>query len=483
MATRARSLHAAMEEASSSGVKKRLSFTISDDDGANDEKKIRENFCQRNDICNDISSQGMNSVKAIDTRGNHRYRTRRMERTDVYSRKDTLYRRHDLPSADKVKQHRRSSSEQSTPTSHRRAELARQGMGRSRGRGSRSMSPPCASPATTLSNTLGTTLSIQSPLLGRRQYQGEKVVLKKLSVDGCPNYFVDSFEKVQTIRWLGAGISADVFKVKDPLSGEFFAIKKSKQALRNERERDVLAREIMILEKLTLSRHNFDNIVRYYQAWQENEMFYLQMELCEGGTLQDLITMRNRELLPEYCLWNILRDIANGRLKIGDFGMAGNVIESTKIASKADFLEGDAKYIARELLSSTNRLPSADIFCLGIMMLEIATGKKLPEAGKEWHDLRTGHLPTLPCVYSNDIKGIIKQMMHPDPPKRPTAAEILQNSRVQTATEPVTLIQKHAIRQKLFVPSKLRNNTNRSTQKGLLTPHKTRRLLTFNMTT
>ncbi|CEG35130.1 wee protein kinase [Plasmopara halstedii] len=126
MATRARSLHAAMEEASSSGVKKRLSFTISDDDGANDEKKIRENFCQRNDICNDISSQGMNSVKAIDTRGNHRYRTRRMERTDVYSRKDTLYRRHDLPSADKVKQHRRSSSEQSTPTSHRRAELARQ---------------------------------------------------------------------------------------------------------------------------------------------------------------------------------------------------------------------------------------------------------------------------------------------------------------------------------------------------------------------
>ncbi|CEG35129.1 wee protein kinase [Plasmopara halstedii] len=361
------------------------------------------------------------------------------------------------------------------------------------------MSPPCASPATTLSNTLGTTLSIQSPLLGRRQYQGEKVVLKKLSVDGCPNYFVDSFEKVQTIRWLGAGISADVFKVKDPLSGEFFAIKKSKQALRNERERDVLAREIMILEKLTLSRHNFDNIVRYYQAWQENEMFYLQMELCEGGTLQDLITMRNRELLPEYCLWNILRDIASGlkilsdydivhldikpdnifvtedgRLKIGDFGMAGNVIESTKIASKADFLEGDAKYIARELLSSTNRLPSADIFCLGIMMLEIATGKKLPEAGKEWHDLRTGHLPTLPCVYSNDIKGIIKQMMHPDPPKRPTAAEILQNSRVQTATEPVTLIQKHAIRQKLFVPSKLRNNTNRSTQKAIQYPFSSR---------
>ncbi|KAF4322779.1 hypothetical protein BBO99_00001394 [Phytophthora kernoviae] len=40
-----------------------------------------------------------------------------------------------------------------------------------------------------------------------------------------------------------------------------FAIKKSKQELRNDRERDLLTQEITVLEKLTASRHNFDHVM------------------------------------------------------------------------------------------------------------------------------------------------------------------------------------------------------------------------------
>lgn len=249
--------------------------------------------------------------------------------------------------------------------------------------------------------------------------------------------------------------------------------------------RDLMSQEIGVLEKLAASQHNFDNIVRYYQAWQENGkldldamsvkalrwpcadqlilvagFFFLQMELCEGGTLQDFMATRNRdENLPENYVWNILRDIASGlkvlhdhdivhldvkpdnifitedgRLKIGDFGMAGKVVTSSKPSSQFGDLEGDAKYMAKELLSSADRLPSADIFCLGkikcrkccattsthlivgvgIMMLEIVTGMTLPEAGKDWHELREGVLPSFSPEYSEDLSALIRQVnQHP----------------------------------------------------------------------
>ncbi|KAG6977480.1 hypothetical protein JG688_00000286 [Phytophthora aleatoria] len=417
--TRARSLHAAMEEASSPRVNKTLDFMSSDDDDENDKEVDRENRRKHNDSSDDTSPS---DAKAAASGGTFRYRTRRMERLDVYGRQDPPYRRRELLSPNKIQQ-RRSSSEQSTPT-HRRPGLARR----------RSVSPPCASPATLLSHNLGTTLSMKSPVHIRQRSQRKKVVLEKLSVEDCPNHFVTSFESLQTIRWLGAGVSAEVFKVRDPQSGALFAVKKSKQELRNDRERDLLAQEIVILEKLSSSRHNFDNIVRYYQAWQENGFFFLQMELCEGGTLQDFITTRNQEILPESYVWSILRDVASGlkildehglvhldikpdnifitedgRLKIGDFGMAGKVVTSTKASSKISDLEGDAKYMAKELLSSADRLPSADIFCLGIMLLEIATGMVLPEAGNKWHDLRNGDLPSLSPEYSKELSEMIRQ--------------------------------------------------------------------------
>ncbi|KAE8892780.1 hypothetical protein PF005_g3818 [Phytophthora fragariae] len=474
---RARSLHAAMEEASNASpqhVSKTLSFMSSDDD------EERENDCNE--------AAGEAPVPVDRPGGTFRHRTRRMERLDVYVKQDPPYHRQMLQSPSNALQRRSCSAEQTTPTSHRRHNLVR--------RCSRSASP-CASPATLLSDSLGTTLSMMSPVKVRVRPHLKKVVLKQLRVAGCLNHFVTSFESLQTLRWLGAGVSAEVFKSRDPNGGELFAIKKSKLELRNDRERDIMAQEIVVLEKLTASQHNFEHIVRYYQAWQENGFFYLQMELCEGGTLQDFMRMRNREEdLPEKYVWVIMRDVTSGlkvlhdhdivhldvkpdnifitedgRLKIGDFGMAGKVVTSSGTSSQIGDLEGDAKYMAKELLSSADRLPSADIFCLGIMMLEIVTGVTLPEAGKEWHDIREGILPPFPPEYSYDLGALIRKMMDPDPARRPSAAALLKNPRVQAATEPATLIIEHALKQKLVVPTKVRS-TSRSTRNSLQTPHK-----------
>ncbi|CAH0475854.1 unnamed protein product [Peronospora belbahrii] len=384
---------------------------------------------------------------------------------------------------------RRSTLEQNPLTLHSRYQIAKSSK--------ETISQPCPSPATLLSCNLGSKLSMMSPVAIRIRPSLRKV-LKRLKVADCSNHVVTSFEDVQTIRWLGAGVSAEVFKVRDPKSGELFAIKKSKQELRNKQERHLLTQEINVLEKLVASRHNFDHIVRYFQAWQEDGFFFLQMELCEGGTLQDFMTKRNQDTVPEQCLWAIIRDVAtglkvlhehdivhldikpdnifiteDGKLKIGDFGMAGKIVTSTKSLSQIGDLEGDANYIAKELLSSAARLPSADIFCLGIMILEIATGMTLPEGGQQWHELREGKLPPLSSSYTEKLDTMIRQMMHPDATERPSAADILKQSTKQTDNGPTTLILEHALEQKLIVSTRLRN-TKQSARNIIHTPRKTR---------
>ncbi|CAH0494053.1 unnamed protein product [Peronospora farinosa] len=467
--SRARSLHAAMEEVFSSSVNKTLNFISSDEDESDAQAEQEQEKNDKNSDENNSDKTWLQSSKGAMAGGLFRYRTRRMERMDMYGKKDLPYRRCTLQSPVATRQ-RRSTS----PMSHRNYQLAKR-------RSSKSVSPPCPSPATLLSSNLGSKLSMTSPMAIRSRPH-LKVVLKRLNVVDCPNHFVTSFEDLQTIRWLGAGVSAEVFKVRDPKTGDFYAIKKSKQELRNKRERYLLTQEIVALEKLNTSRHNFDHIVRYFQAWQEDGFFFLQMEVCEGGTLQEFMSKRNREALPENYLWDIIRDVAtglkvlhehdivhldikpdnifiteDGKLKIGDFGMAGKVVASTKSSSRIGDLEGDAKYIAKELLSSAARLPSADIFCLGIMMLEIATGVALPEAGQKWHDLREGELPPFALSYTEGFRKLIRQMMDPDATKRPSAVDILKKSSVQTANEPATLILEHALKQKLIMPTKLRN--------------------------
>jgi membrane-associated tyrosine/threonine-specific cdc2-inhibitory kinase len=54
--------------------------------------------------------------------------------------------------------------------------------------------------------------------------------------------------------------------------------------------------------------------------------------------------------------------------------------------------EGDPKYLAKELMQG-KFTKAADIFSLGITILEIACDLDLPSGGEGWHQLRDGHIP------------------------------------------------------------------------------------------
>ena len=88
-----------------------------------------------------------------------------------------------------------------------------------------------------------------------------------------------------------------------------------------------------------------------------------------------------------------------GNLKLGDFGMATHL----PLEDKSFENEGDREYIAPEIISDCTYDYKADIFSLGLMIVEIAANVVLPDNGNAWHKLRSGDLSDAGRLSSTDI--------------------------------------------------------------------------------
>lgn len=87
----------------------------------------------------------------------------------------------------------------------------------------------------------------------------------------------------------------------------------------------------------------------------------------------------------------------SGSLKIADFGMATSWPAQPGVDG-----EGDREYIGPEILQGNYDKP-ADVFALGLIMLEIAGNVLLPDNGPSWQKLRSGDLTDVPSLtWSSD---------------------------------------------------------------------------------
>ncbi|KAI8918535.1 kinase-like domain-containing protein [Powellomyces hirtus] len=177
------------------------------------------------------------------------------------------------------------------------------------------------------------------------------------------------------------------------------------------------------------------------------------MELCEAGSLDVYLEDHCRDSsLEEYRIWHILAEITQGlkhihdlnlvhldlkpgnifitlggTLKIGDFGLAARAP-----VSRFDDREGDRTYIAPEILRDLTFGKPADVFSLGLIILEITANVILPENGPYWHKLRQGDLAEINFgeEISPALVDLVRSMLDPDPRMRPTPDAILQHPYV-----------------------------------------------------
>ncbi|XP_019963300.1 membrane-associated tyrosine- and threonine-specific cdc2-inhibitory kinase [Paralichthys olivaceus] len=259
------------------------------------------------------------------------------------------------------------------------------------------------------------------------------------------SYFSQCFTN---LGLLGRGSFGEVYKVLSNEDGRQYAVKRSAHRFRGNSERNQSVREARNHERLCPHPH----ILNFVAAWEEYGRLYIQTELCSTSLL---LHAENQPPSPdEPAAWAYLCDLLSalqhlhshgfvhldlkpanvlitdsGRLKLGDFGLLLELkhksSESVEGKVKDDAQEGDPRYMAPELLRGEYG-PAADVFSLGVSILELACNIEVPNGGEGWQQLRQGCLPSeFTSSLSTELQAVLKMMLVPEPSERPTVAELL----------------------------------------------------------
>ncbi|KAJ1369836.1 hypothetical protein KIN20_031413 [Parelaphostrongylus tenuis] len=269
-----------------------------------------------------------------------------------------------------------------------------------------------------------------------------------------PKLGMPYFEQCYRIeRKLGQGSFGEAYAVYCKEDGRRYAVKRALDPFRSSADRSLKLREVQKHE--LLPQHI--NLVQFFKAWEENGRLYILTELCERSLLDYCTELH---VIPEREIWNIFIDILmavdhlhkNDLLhvdikpenifltkdkvcKLGDFGLIFDLKNDTTYTPE----EGDAKYLAPEVLNSAPT-KAADVFSIGITILEVTTDIDLPSRGDTWHQIRSGHIPDRFFTgVSKDLTRLIKWLMSPDPASRPTTVQALSDAAISNRVPMRTL--------------------------------------------
>jgi len=119
---------------------------------------------------------------------------------------------------------------------------------------------------------------------------------------------------------------------------------------------------------------------------------------------------------------NILLD--HGREpRLADFGIA-RALDGT-IATATGAVAGTAAYLAPEQVRGETVGPAADVYALGLVLIEARTGRReYPGAMVESATARLYRRPVVPSGLPRDLAGLLHAMTDPDPAARPSAAAV-----------------------------------------------------------
>ncbi|KAL3640272.1 hypothetical protein CASFOL_015240 [Castilleja foliolosa] len=206
-------------------------------------------------------------------------------------------------------------------------------------------------------------------------------------------------------------------------------------------------KEVKILRALT----GHDNLIRFYDAYEDRDNVYVVMELCEGGELLDRILSRggkyteddaktvmmqilnvvafchlqgvvHRDLKPENFLF--ISKEEDSSLKVIDFGLSDYV----KPDEKLNDVVGSAYYVAPEVLHRAYSI-EADVWSIGVIAYILLSGSR-PFWDRTESAIFRAVVKTEPTYeeqpwpnLSSEAKDFVKRLLNKDPRKRMTAAQ------------------------------------------------------------
>ncbi|XP_061916574.1 mitogen-activated protein kinase kinase kinase kinase 5-like isoform X3 [Entelurus aequoreus] len=271
----------------------------------------------------------------------------------------------------------------------------------------------------------------------------------------------EDFEILMRVGW---GTYGDVYKARNKQTGDLAAIKVIK--MEPEDDFSTIEQEIVIVKSC---KH--PNIVAYHGSYIRVNTLWICMELCGGGSLQDVYSVTGplsepqiayicREMLQGldylHAQKKIHRDIkgANillndqGEVKLADFGIAAQI--TATLARRMSFI-GTPYWMAPEVAAveikgGYNEL--CDIWSVGITAIELA---ELQPPMFDLHPLRalflmskSGYQPPKlkdKSKWSPTFYNFVKAILVKNPKKRPSASKILSHIFLaqQCLTQELTL--------------------------------------------
>jgi serine/threonine protein kinase len=208
--------------------------------------------------------------------------------------------------------------------------------------------------------------------------------------------------KYEVVEEIGRGGMGVVYKAIDPHIGRIVAIKTRKFDADDLGSTPGNLHKRFFREAHSAGSLSHPNIVRIYEAAEDEGQFFIVMEYVEGQSLEDLIQTKKKKTLEEIigliyqvaegleCAHQkgiIHRDIKpgnilidrNGRPRIVDFGIARSTASTL---SQSTILMGTPFYMSPEQIAGKKVDHRSDIFSLGVVFYEMLTGLK-PFLGEE----------------------------------------------------------------------------------------------------
>ena len=198
---------------------------------------------------------------------------------------------------------------------------------------------------------------------------------------------------------IGSGACATVYLARDRCTGASCSVKRIRKEMSTALF-DKVRREITLMKSL-------DNpfIVKFFDSWEDENHFYIAMELCESGTLFNVLTRRGAFDEPTAILYltelafalkylqshNIIhRDIkvenilvdGNGHARLCDFGFSTITEDDAPHKRTAC---GSVAYAAPEMICREAYTNKTDIWSLGVVFYVLLTGH-LPFEGATVHE-------------------------------------------------------------------------------------------------